>query len=74
MRGIPQAIQKQVDGSFTSDWQGKKIDRETVGTDNAGRTSGHDIVRRIPNVNNSVTEDQYLSNFYDAKGLSLIHI
>ena len=68
MRGIPQAIQKQVDGSFTSDWQGKKIDRETVGTDNAGRTSGHDLVRRAPNVNEFVTDEQYLSNFYDAKG------
>ena len=39
MSAFPAAIQKQVDGVFTSDWQGKKIDRETTTTDKAGRTS-----------------------------------
>lgn len=27
-KAMPEAIQKQVDGNFISDWQGKKIDRE----------------------------------------------
>ena len=49
MQAMPFAVQKQVDGKFTSDWQGQKIDRETVDTDDAGRTSGAEIVRRVPN-------------------------
>ena len=34
MTAMPDAIQKQVDGVWTSDWAGKKIDREKVSTDN----------------------------------------
>ena len=40
MTAMPNAVQKQVDGVWTSDWKGKKIDRESVSTDSAGRTSG----------------------------------
>ena len=40
MTAMPNAVQKQVNGIWTSDWKGKKIDREAVSTDNAGRTSG----------------------------------
>ena len=50
MGAIPSAVQKQVDGKFISNWQGQKIDRETVNTDSAGRTSGAEITRRKPNV------------------------
>jgi hypothetical protein len=64
MGAMPFAIQKQVDGKFTSDWQGKKIDRETVDTDKAGRTSGADIVRRLPNIADKVTDEQFLSYMF----------
>ena len=64
MGAMPFAIQKQVDGKFTSDWEGKKIDRETVETDSAGRTSGADIVRRLPNVADKVTDEQFLSYMF----------
>ena len=40
MQAMPGAIQKQVDGKFISDWKGKKIDREKVSTNAAGKTSG----------------------------------
>jgi hypothetical protein len=59
---IPGAIQKQVDGTFISNWKGQKIDRETVSTDNAGRTSGAEITRRKPGVS-SMTDAEFLSYF-----------
>mgnify|MGYP001055978687 CR=1 FL=1 len=70
MQSMPFAIQKQVDGRFTSDWQGQKIDRETVETDKAGRTSGAEIVRRIPNAVNNVSDQDFLS--YMFKGEEVI--
>ena len=68
--GFPQAIQKKIDGKFVSypDWVGKKIDRETTSTDNAGRTSGAEIVRRVPNVNRVVTDQEFLSQILDETG------
>jgi hypothetical protein len=68
--GIPQAIQKQIDGKWTNypDWVGKKIDRESVSTDNAGRTSGAELVRRLPNVANNVSNEDFLSNVLEPSG------
>lgn len=68
MGAMPGAIQKQVDGKFTSDWQGKKIDRETVNTNNAGKTSGAEIVRRLPNVSQNISDEVFLGYILDAKG------
>ena len=68
MGAMPGAIQKQVDGKFTSDWQGKKIDRETVNTNNAGKTSGAEIVRRLPNAAQNVSDEVFLGYILDAKG------
>jgi hypothetical protein len=67
MGAMPGAIQKQVDGKFTSNWEGKKIDRETTATDNAGRTAGADIVRRKPNVAN-MSDAEFLGYVVDEKG------
>ena len=64
MQGMPFAIQKSVDGKFTSDWEGKKIDRESVGTDKAGRTSGAQLVRRLPNAANKITDEQFLTYMF----------
>jgi hypothetical protein len=68
--GIPAAIQKQVDGKFLSypDWVGKKIDREKVTTNLAGKTSGADIVRRLPNAVNNVSDADFLSSFLEPNG------
>ena len=70
--GIPQAIDKVIklqDGSEVRvpypDWVGKKIAREKMGTDNAGRTSGHDLVYRSET---ELDDNVYLSRFYDANG------
>ena len=68
--GIPNAIQKSVDGKWLSypDWVGKKIDRESVSTDQAGRTSGAELVRRLPNVANNVSNEDFLSNILEPSG------
>jgi hypothetical protein len=68
--GIPQAIQKQIDGKWVSypDWVGQKIDREKTTTDNAGRTSGAELVRRLPNVFNNVPDEAFLGQFIGPDG------
>ena len=68
MQAMPGAVQKQVNGSFTSDWQGKKIDREKVTTQQAGRTSGNEIVRRLPNAVNNLSDADFLGYVLDKKG------
>ena len=65
---MPNALQKKVNGVFTSDWKGKKIDRETVATDQAGRTSGAEISRRLPNVSTRLSDADFLSNFLNEDG------
>jgi hypothetical protein len=68
--GIPQAIQKKVNGQWVSfpNWVGQKIDRETMSTDLAGRTSGAELVRRIPNVFNNVSDVDFLGQFIGPDG------
>jgi len=67
MGAIPSAVQKQVDGKLISDWQGKKIDREKTTTDNAGRTSGDDIVARVKNIA-EFSDEVFLSYIFDDSG------
>ena len=68
--GIPQAIQKKIDGKWVSypGWVDQKIDRESVSTDNAGRTSGAELVRRLPNAFNNVSDTEYLGQFVGPDG------
>jgi hypothetical protein len=68
--GIPQAIQKQIDGKWVSypDWVGQKIDREKTTTDQAGRTSGAELVRRLPNVANNVSDADFLAQVIGPDG------
>ena len=68
MSAFPAAVQKQVNGVFTSDWKGKKIDRETTSTDKAGRTSGAELVRRLPNASTKIDDKTFLSFILDEKG------
>ena len=67
MTAMPGAVQKKVNGSWTSDWKGKKIDRESVKSNNAGRTSGADLVRRNPAVA-SMSDAEFLGYILDSKG------
>ena len=74
--GIPQAIQKQIDGKWVSypAWLGKEIDREKTTTDLAGRTSGALLVRRHPSIVNYfqvdevIDDDTYLAQFLSETG------
>jgi len=68
--GIPQAIQKQINGKWVSypDWVGQKIDREKTTTDQAGRTSGAELVRRLPNANNNVSNEEFLAQVIGPDG------
>ncbi len=68
MTAMPNAIQKKVDGRWTSEWKGKKIDRESVSTDNAGRTAGAELVRRMPNAATRMSDADFLSNFFNEDG------
>lgn len=68
--GIPNAIQKRIDGRWVSypGWVGKNPDRESVSTDQAGRTSGAELVRRLPNVANNVSNEDFLSHILEPSG------
>jgi shikimate kinase len=68
MSAFPAAVQKKVNGVFTSDWKGKKIDRETTSTDQAGRTSGAELSRRLPNASVKIDDKTFLSFILDEKG------
>jgi hypothetical protein len=68
--GVPQAIQKRIGGKWVSfpEWVGKKIDREAVTTDQAGRTAGHELTRRLPNVANNVPDKVFLEQLIGPDG------
>lgn len=65
--GMPFAIQKRVNGRWLNypEWVGKKIDRESVDVDLAGRTAGHEMVRRLPEVDKNVSTTEFLSSIID---------
>jgi hypothetical protein len=68
--GIPMAIQKRIDGRWINfpDWVGQKIDREKTTTDQAGRTSGAELVRRLPNVTNNISDEVFLAQIIGPDG------
>ena len=68
--GMPIAIQKQINGKWVNfpDWVGQKIDREKTSTDNAGRTSGAELVRRLPNVANNISDSEFLDQVIGPDG------
>jgi chloramphenicol 3-O-phosphotransferase len=68
MSAFPAAVQKKVNGVWTSDWKGKKIDRETTAVDKAGRTSGAEMVRRLPNASIKIDDKTFLSFVLDETG------
>ena len=58
---MPFAVQKSVAGVYTSNWKGEKIDRETTETGKAGRTSGNELVRRLPKASSRISDAEFLS-------------
>lgn len=48
--------------NFTSDWQGKNIDREKTSTNKSGKTAGGDIVRRLPNIANALSDADFVGS------------
>lgn len=74
-RAYPEVIEKSVDGKYEGkifkpnfvrfpEWQGKKIDREKTSTDDAGRTAGHDLVRRRKKAVNSLSDIDFLQKSF----------
>ena len=47
--------------NYISDWQGKEIDRAKTSTDASGNTSGKQLIKRLPNVDKKISEEQYMS-------------
>ena len=68
--GLPEAVQKRINGKWVNypDWVSQKIDRESVNTDKAGRTSGAELVRRLPNAFNNISDKVYLANVIGPDG------
>lgn len=68
--GMPIAIQKRINGRWTNfpDWVGQKIDRESTSTDLAGRTSGAELVRRLPSVNANISNEDFLAQVLGPDG------
>ena len=74
LTAYPEAVQKSVGGKFNADgtftpnfvdynvWRNAKIDREKTTTDNRGATSGNQIIRKHPNVENVISEEAFLAN------------
>ena len=54
---IPAAVQKKVDGRWTPDWKGKKVDFESSAE--TGRTSGLEMVKR----DTDISDEKFLSYF-----------
>ena len=54
---IPAAVQKKVDGRWTTDWKGKKVDFESSAE--TGRTSGLEMVKR----DTDISDEKFLSYF-----------
>lgn len=70
-QAMPFAVQKKVEGEWTTDWKGKKVDREAMSTDLAGRTSGAELVRRVPKGSTRISDAEFLAAVVDSKGAPL---
>ena len=74
-RAYPQVIEKSVGGKYEGkifkpnfvkfpEWQNKKIDREKTSTDSAGRTAGHDLVRRAKKPTKAITDQEFINKSF----------
>ena len=60
---FPSMVEKQVDGVFTADWKGKKIDRERSAK--TGNTAGPQIIRRRKGV--TVDLETFLNHYLNPR-------
>ena len=49
-------------------WQGAKVDREKTSTEAKGKTSGNEIIRRVPNVSQAISDELFLSSIVGSDG------
>ena len=49
-------------------WKGAKIDREKTSTEAKGKTSGNEIIRRVPNVSQAISDELFLSSIIGPDG------
>ena len=49
-------------------WKGAKIDREKTSTEAKGKTSGNEIIRRVPNISQAISDELFLSSIIGADG------
>ena len=49
-------------------WKGAKVDREKTSTEAKGKTSGNEIIRRVPNVSQAISEELFLSSIVGSDG------
>ncbi len=49
-------------------WKGAKIDREKTSTEAKGKTSGNEIIRRVPNISQTISDELFLSSIIGSDG------
>ncbi len=49
-------------------WQGAEIDREKTSTEAKGKTSGNELIRRVPNVSQVISDELFLSKIIGPNG------
>jgi len=49
-------------------WKGAKIDREKTSTEAKGKTSGNEIIRRVPNISQAISDELFLSSIIGSDG------
>ena len=49
-------------------WKGAKIDREKTSTEAKGKTSGNEIIRRVPNISQAISDELFLSSIIGPDG------
>jgi len=59
-KNFPEIVEKRVNGEYTSDWQGKKID--VIGAEK-GFTSGPEYMRLRPDFESELNKDYFVSKF-----------
>ena len=49
-------------------WKGADIDREKTSTEAKGKTSGNEIIRRVPNISQAISDELFLSSIIGPDG------
>ena len=49
-------------------WKGAEVDREKTSTEAKGKTSGNEIIRRVPNISQAISDELFLSSIIGPDG------